>query len=102
MSDLVPVDLEMAEGAAIGAVDGDMVAVEQHRYSGAGVGSADRDHGGAAESDVAVGEDGEDFDVGVALDGELSWPAEGGCLLPGLLRRLVPGGVPTAGLYQVW
>src|SRR3954453_13302471 len=98
LSDLGPVDVEVAESAAAGAVDGDVVAVEQHSDFGAGVGSADRDHCGAAESDVAVGEDGEDFDLGVALDGELAWPAEGGCVVPGLLWGLVPGAVPTAGV----
>src|SRR3954467_1509979 len=50
------------------------------------------------ESDVAVGEDGEAFDLGVASDGELAWPAEGGCVVPGLLWGLVPGALPTAGV----
>ena len=100
LSDLGPVDVEVAESAAAGAVDGDVVAVEQHSDFGAGVGSADRDHCGAAKLDVAVGEDGEDFDLGVALDGELAWPAEGassqaccGVLFQALCRRRV--------LYQV-
>ena len=84
LSGLSPVDVEMTESVASGAVDGDVVAVEEHSDLSAGVGSADRDHGWTAESDVAVAEDGEDLDLGVALHGELAWPAEGGCVVPGL------------------
>ena len=98
LSGLFPVDVEMTESVASGAVDGDVVAVEEHGDLSAGVGSADRDHGWTAESDVAVAEDGEDLDLGVALHGELAWPAEGGCVVPGLLWWFVPGAVPAAGV----
>jgi hypothetical protein len=98
LSGLGPVDVEMTKSAAAAVVDGDAVAVEEHGDLGAGVGSTDRDHGWSAESDVAIGEDGEDFDLGVVLDGELAWPAEGGGVVPGLLWGFVPGAVSTAGV----
>jgi hypothetical protein len=100
LSGLGPVDVEMTECVTAGAVDGDVGAVEEHRDLGAGVGSADGDHGWAGESDVAVGEDGENFDLGVALDGELAGPAVGGCVVPCLLWAGASSHACCGGLFQ--
>ena len=51
--------------------------------------------------DVAVAEDGEDFDLGVLLDREVAWSAAGWCVVPGLLRGLVPCAVAAADVVPV-
>jgi len=91
----------VAEGAAGWAVDGDMVAVEEDGDLAAGVGSADGDEGPAGEVDVAVAEDGEDFDLGVLLNRELAGTAAGWGVVPGLLRGFVPYAVAAAGVVPV-
>ena len=96
-----PVDMQVAEGFAVRAVDGDVVAVEEHGDFAAGVGSADGDHSLAGQADVAVGEDGEDLDLRVVLNRELAGPAEGWGVVPGLLWGLVPGAVTAAGVVPV-
>jgi len=75
-----------------------VVAVEEDGDSAAGVGSADGDESSSGEVDVAVGEDGEDFELSVLLDRELAWAAEGGGVVPGLLRGLVPCAVSSVGV----
>lgn len=96
-----PVDMQVAEGFAVRAVDGDVVAVEEHGDFAAGVGSADGDHSLAGQADVAVGEDGEDLDLRVVLNRGLAGPAEGRGVVPGLLWGLVPGAVTAAGVVPV-
>ena len=96
-----PVDMQVAEGFAVRAVDGDVVAVEEHGDFAAGVGSADGDHSLAGQADVAVGEDGEDLDLRVVSNRELAGPAEGWGVVPGLLWGLVPGAVTAAGVVPV-
>jgi hypothetical protein len=91
----------VAEGAAGGAVDGDVVAVEEDGDFAAGVGSADGDESPSGEVDVAVSEDGEDFDLRVVLDRELAGPAEGRGVVPGLVWGLVPCAVAASGVVPV-
>src|SRR5689334_7333027 len=91
------VEAEVAEGFAVGVVDGDVAVVADGGDLGAGVAGVQVDDLGS-EADVAVGGDGELVDGGVVLAGQAAGAAVAGGGVPGLPGGGLDRGVVAAGV----
>src|SRR6185312_2710112 len=84
-------EVGVGDWQAVGAVDGDVVAVADGGDVDAGPGCADVGSLAQAHGDGTVGGYLAAVQGGVGLDGGAGRPAEAGCGLPGLLRGAAAG-----------